>query len=341
MASAGALNQVNNKPLSLVQRTASFVSEADEVVRANMNARIDRCLPWVLTLSCLGPCMCCLRTHPNAVPVSFDLVSEHVYSRALAVVTVTTFTWQLNVAFVVAFFMNPADFALCDGFNHTTDALAGVNGDWHNLSIALRGVDSSPYDFADILATGVNFLQSGVFAFFFALLIGLGNSRWHHRGWGFITPVIAAVSWAGSSFGGLRYCWLQLAEQGWRAQFWLTAAAVSNTVCSLLYLLQLLLAVHMLLARGCSSKRSSSSGVGDSVWCAAAEVSEQASDASYDPQMPHRPVDKRSLQADLWSPFVPAAVSSSHSVRRLRRSTSTSSMSARAPNQSVREAGAR
>ena len=124
-----------------------------------------------------APCCCCVRSHPDRVCVPFDLVTEHVYSRPLAIVTFASFTWQAFLAyFVLLTGTDPSEFTLC-GLDLNTTLDTDPAGTALNLFFATLGI-----------------AQSGVLAIVFAVTIGLGNSKWEPRCWGFVSPCIALLS---------------------------------------------------------------------------------------------------------------------------------------------------
>lgn len=210
-----------------------------------------------------APCCCCVRSHPDSVCVPFDLVTEHVYSRPLAVVTFASFTWQAFLAyFVVLTGTDPTEFTLC-GLNTTLEDNTAAAAIW-GATFATVGV-----------------LQSGVLAIFFAVPIGLGNSKWQPRCWGFVSPCIALLSYA-AMIPAMQHCTEVLQQEGEDAGFTLFAGATSNYVSTGFYSVQLWLSLMLLLRR---RKRTSACGTGDGDFCGAAQ---------YNERLPIRPLHPRS-----------------------------------------------
>jgi hypothetical protein len=126
---------------------------------------VESCLPCIVLF--VGPCCCCVRSHPDKVCVPFDLFTERVYYRPLAVVTFASFTWQAFVAYFVTLTGTDAtEFSLC-GRNFT--------------DFSQDASDDQPL--RDTALSMIGVLQTGWFGLVFAVLIGAGNSRYEKRCW--------------------------------------------------------------------------------------------------------------------------------------------------------------
>jgi hypothetical protein len=196
---------------------------------------VESCLPCIVLF--VGPCCCCVRSHPDKVCVPFDLFTERVYYRPLAVVTFASFTWQAFVAYFVTLTGTDAtEFSLC-GRNFT--------------DFSQDASDNQPL--RDTALSTIGVLQTGWFGLVFAVLIGAGNSRYEKRCWvryrkrilchaflyskrsfyqdrlgtnigkalkircvflqGWVSPVIAAFSLSANG-PALRWCAQEISEQG-------------------------------------------------------------------------------------------------------------------------------
>lgn len=226
---------------------------------------VDKCLPGIAAV--VGPGCCFVRSHPNCVCVPFDLFTERVYHRPLAVVTFAAFTWRAFLAYFVALAgTDPTSFSLC-------------GRDYSDVTRFLQNREDNRLLFL-VLGTA----QSGALGVVFATLIGLGNSRYEKRCWGWISPIVATFSFL-ASWPALQLCSLELSDQGDDGNFALYAGAASNFVSACLYSVQLLLSL-LLLAR----RRASCYGSGDGVCintCGPMEFSEPLPIRPLAPRSPH------------------------------------------------------
>lgn len=238
---------------------------------------VDDCLPCLAL--CVGPFCCCVRSHPDQVCVPLDLFTERVYNRPLAIVTFTSFSWQAFIAYFVTLTgTDPTMFSLC-GQNITQFAKAAT-------PVQQIAVDNAFF-------AGLGVVQSGVLAVIFATLIGLGNSRYERRCWGWISPIVATLSFVllGPS---LSLCSTELSNQGDNGSFALYAGATTNYVSACLYTVQLFLLVLLLVQR-----RKCCYGSGDGAWCGPMEFSEP---------LPIRPLAPRSpTRGDISDHLLPGA----------------------------------
>eukprot|EP01043_Picozoa_sp_COSAG02_P064267 COSAG02_NODE_9342_length_2250_cov_12.869363_1_plen_664_part_00 len=233
---------------------------------------IDGWLPCLASF--VGPCCCCVRSHPDKVWVPLDLFTERVYHRPLAVVTFVSFTWQAFVAYFVALSgTNPTAFSLCAG--NITEAVGFVQQRSNPVGIMLLGILIS---------------QTGYFGLVFATLIGAGNSRYEKRCWAWISPLVVALSFAATA-PALDLCSREISQQGDDGPFSLYAGAVSNYVSAVFYAVQLCLSVLLLVRR-----RTSCNGSGDGEWCGPMEFSEPL---PIRPLAPRNPTPQGALSSGL------------------------------------------
>ena len=210
-------------------------------------ATVDYCLPCLATF--IGPGCCCVRSHPDQVFVPLDLFSERVYHRPLAIAPFGSFSWQAFIAYFVAL----------TGTNPTTFSACGQN---------IQELVERPDSGASPFIAGLSVAQSGVLGVVFATLIGLGNSRYEKRCWGWMSPIVAAICLS-ATVPALALCSNEIASQGNNGSFSLYAGAASNYVSVCFFTVQLLLTVLLLVRR-----RKSCNGSGDGAWCGPMEFSE-------------------------------------------------------------------